>query len=82
MPHFYFSIGLDEDECLERASSSDHEEQAIQEGCDVFMGLVCLLRPAIARCTVFRGGGDNGRQVGTWTYQAPSPVPHWSVRDE
>jgi hypothetical protein len=76
---FHFSIGLDQDECLERASSSDNDEQAVQEGCDVLMGLVFLLRPAIARSVEYRGGGDTGAPVGTWTYREPSPVPHWTA---
>lgn len=82
MPLFYFSISLDEDDPLERSSRSDNDEEAIQEGCDVFMGLVYLLKPAIARCVVYRGGDDTGPPVGTWTYKVPNSVPDWSARHD
>jgi hypothetical protein len=79
---YSFSVTLDDDDCLERCSSSESEEAAIQEGCDILMGLVYLLRPAIARCVVYRGDGDTRPLVGTWSYGLPSPVPVWSACDD
>lgn len=77
MAPFCFSITLDDDDPLDRPSSSNNNEDVIQEGCDVLMGLVYLLRPSMARCVVHEGGDSTTPPVGAWTYQAPDPTPHW-----
>lgn len=82
VPLFCFSITLDEDAPLERPSSCDNNEDAIQEGCDVLMGLVSLLRPEIARCGVYEGGDMTAPPVGSWAYKAPSPLPNWCAHHD
>lgn len=79
MALFCFSITLDEDDPLERPSSGNNNEDAVQEGCDVLMGLVYVFRPSMARCVVHRGDDTTAPPVGTWTYRAPGPAPHWST---
>ena len=82
MPIFCFSITLDEDDPLERPSSCESHEDAIQEGCNVLMGLVYMLRPATASCVVHEGTDASAAPVGTWSYKAPGPAPHWSGRHD
>jgi hypothetical protein len=42
------------------------------------MGLVYLLRPEIASCVVQKLDDASAGPIGTWSYRAPGPSPHWS----
>lgn len=63
---------------MERAPSSDNDEEAIQEGCEVFMRLVYYsgLRSPAASCIEVAATGP---PVEIWTCRAPSPVPDWNA---
>jgi hypothetical protein len=82
MALFRFSIAFDGDDLSERYCRCETTEDAIQEGCNLLMGPVYLLRPAIARCVVRLGGDSAGPAVGVWTYRAVSPVPEWEAADD
>ena len=82
MAIFRFSITFDGDDCPEHSSRCERTEDAIQEGCDLLMGPVYLLRPATARCVVRLGGDSAGPAVGAWSYKAASPVPEWEAADD